>query len=140
MIIPPEGGDIPASDSDAPKFSEGDPKPVTLESMAQYIRALTHGMSNLKEANAFPINEIRRELQLHDDKGNPSAINFGAGGSETIFDTANLLGTLGIIGETFDDSLLERIRDPNVGLHRLLYEIKASSKGDAITRSFNTEG
>lgn len=131
-----KGDDMPTLDSEAPDIGTS-AEPMTLQSMARYIRSLT---TNPQTGNSFPVSDSQKTFSVSDPDGNPAAVKLGGREPDSVFDSLQLLSNLGVIGETFPPELLERIRDPKVGLHHILYDIVASKQGDSLNPSYNTSG
>lgn len=135
-----EGDDVPELDSDAPDLGADAPRPVTLESMARYLKSLTSGQSNRKETNPYPISEDHSVYSLNDQNGDPTRLTTGQAGAEATFDMLGLLDSMGVVGSYFSKDEIDALRDPKLGLHDLLLRIVPSAQGDATVRSYDVTG
>lgn len=115
-----EGDDIYKNDTDAPQLPQTSPRPVTLQSVAAHLRALTSDSIN---GNKYRVTDAVSIIKLHDDNGEPAAINTPNASVADVFADASLLAQLGVIGETFDAETIAALRDPNVGFHELLKRV-----------------
>ena len=122
-----QGDDIPKSVSTAGPavkvLDSAGKAPITLESMASYIRSLT---SEGQAQNSYPVSELQATLSLKDTDGSPAQFITPSDG---VFASAALLEALGVIGATFDDETLTKLRDPKTGFHEVLRHIVGNPQG-----------
>lgn len=112
-----EGDDVPKTDAEAPTVGQSSPKPITLQSMAKYLRSV---VSDSQSGNVYAPDEQSEISTLRSSDGSPAAISTP---SEGVFAPAELLASLGAISETFDDETLRALKDPATGLHEVLRTI-----------------
>lgn len=123
-----EGDDIPKKLDAAPDAikklnadAETGITPITLESMASYMKSL---IDTGKNRNAYGPSSTLSMQKLQDDQGRPAPLSDLT--NDHAFATPEqiaMLDQMGVIGAMFEKDEIKKLLDPNVGLHEVLSRI-----------------
>jgi hypothetical protein len=120
--------DIPLRDADAP-FISNDVAPITIESMARYLRELTNAPKGAR-GNAYPIEQSPTIFSTHDEKGNTSELRTPSSSAQKVFasDTDKDV-IVSIASQVFDEDTLRKLVDPQTRTHEIFKKFIPTSPG-----------
>lgn len=132
IIIPESDDDIPVTDGDARsrlKVPDQSPAPLTIESMARYLRELTTAPVGSR-GNAYPLKDSYSVVKSHYYDGSPTPPVTPKRTVANVFASSEDREVIvAVARQMFDSDTIRKLRDPQTGLHEVLRTFIPATNG-----------